>query len=298
MILVCTSCPRKCSVNRNEKNGFCGVTESFVVARAAKHMWEEPCISGSSGSGTVFFSGCNLRCAYCQNFEISHECFGMEISDKRLMEIFDELIESGAHNINLVNPTHYASRLAKVLKEYKSAVPIVYNSSGYESVETLKQLEGLVDVYLPDLKYIDSQRSEKYSKAKDYFERASEAIKEMKRQQPNDIFSQDLLMKKGVIIRHLILPKNTNQSIKILKWIKENFSKEAYISIMSQYTPCGQIESFPELQRRLTQREYNKVYDFVVSEEFQNVFIQELSSAKEEYIPPFNLEGVAPSVTS
>lgn len=268
------------------------MSENFVVARAAKHMWEEPCISGTNGSGTVFFSGCNLRCAYCQNFEISHECFGKEISDKRLMKIFDELIESGAHNINLVNPTHYALRLAKVLEEYKSTVPIVYNSSGYESVETLKHLEGLVDVYLPDLKYINSQRAEKYSKAKDYFQMASQAIKEMKRQQPKDIFDDDLLMKKGVIIRHLILPKNTNQSIEILKWIKENFSKETYISVMSQYTPCGRIESLPELQRRLTEREYNKVYDFVVNEEFQNVFIQELSSAKEEYIPPFNLEGV------
>lgn len=271
--------------------GFCSVGEKFVVARAAKHFWEEPCISGTNGSGTVFFSGCNLRCTFCQNYEISHGCYGKEISDNRLMEIFDELIESGAHNINLVNPTHYAERLAKILTEYKSVVPIVYNSSGYESVETLKKLEGLVDIYLPDLKYIDSERAERYSKAADYFEKASAAIDEMKRQQSDDIFENGL-MKKGVIIRHLILPKNTNKSIAILEYIKEKYGVRTYLSLMAQYTPCGKIDDYPELQRRITEREYNKVVDYLESEGFENAFVQELESASESFIPPFDLEGV------
>lgn len=290
--MKCDICPRKCMAQRDEKPGFCLAPQNFKVARAAKHFWEEPCISSNSGSGTVFFSGCNLKCVYCQNYEVSHNAFGKEISDKRLMEIFDELIESGACNINLVNPTHYANRLVNVLKEYKSTVPVVYNSSGYESVETLKRLEGLVDVYLPDLKYIDSERSLKYSKASDYFSVASKAIDEMKRQQKEDVFSPDGLMEKGVIIRHLILPKNTNQSIKILSYIKEHFSKSTYVSLMAQYTPYGEIEKFPELQRRITKREYEKVVFYAQEEGFENLFLQELNSSKEEFIPPFDLSGV------
>lgn len=291
-VMICNTCPRKCGVNRSQKNGFCGVGESFVVSRAAKHFWEEPCISGKNGSGTVFFSGCNLRCVYCQNFEISHECFGKEISDKRLEEIFDELIESGVHNINLVNPTHYAYRLAKVLSEYKSTVPIVYNSSGYESTETLRRLEGLVDIYLPDLKYIDNERSKKYSRASDYFEKASKAICEMKRQQKKDVFDENGMIQKGVIIRHLILPKNTNQSIKILEWIKNTFGTDTVLSLMAQYTPCGKIENFPELQRKITKREYDKVVQYLEEAGFINAFVQERESANKEFIPVFNLEGV------
>lgn len=290
--MICNICPRKCSALREERAGLCGVGESFKVARASKHFWEEPCISGENGSGTVFFSGCNLKCVYCQNYEISHKGFGKEISDKRLMEIFDELIESGASNINLVNPTHYAKRLSKVLYEYKSAVPVVYNSSGYESVETLKSLEGLVDIYLPDLKYIDGEKSLKYSKAYDYFPVASKAIDEMKRQQKQDVFSSDGMMQKGVIIRHLILPKNTNQSLKILSYIKEHFGQKTYVSLMAQYTPFGKIEDFPELQRRITKREYDKVVSFAENLELQNIFVQLLSSSKEEYIPSFDLSGV------
>lgn len=290
--MKCNSCPRKCGVDRIESKGFCGVGENFVVARASKHMWEEPCISGKDGSGTVFFSGCNLRCTYCQNFEISHGCFGKEISEKRLMEIFDELIESGVNNINLVNPTHYAEKLARVLEKYKSSVPVVYNSSGYESVETLKKLEGLVDVYLPDLKYVSSERSKKYSLAGDYFENASKAIFEMKRQVPQDIFDEKGIMKKGVIIRHLILPKNTNQSVEIFRFIKENFGAKTYVSLMAQYTPCGKIEDFPELQRKITRREYEKVVSFLEEEGFENAFVQLLDSANEEFIPAFDLTGV------
>ena len=288
--MICKACPRQCGVDRSKHKGFCSVGEGFVVARAAKHFWEEPCISGKDGSGTVFFSGCNLRCTYCQNFEISHGCFGKEISDERLMEIFDELIAQGAHNINLVNPTHYAERLARVLKEYQSAVPVVYNSSGYESVETLKKLEGLVDIYLPDFKYITADRSMKYSSAADYFERTAEAINEMKRQQSEDIIENGL-MKKGVIIRHLILPKNTNRSVEIIRYIKETWGNKTYVSLMAQYTPCGKTDEFPELQRRITQREYEKVVSFLEDEGFENAFVQERESAQEIFIPPFDLTG-------
>lgn len=290
--MKCSICPRHCDADRSVQAGFCGVGENFVVARAAKHMWEEPCISGINGSGTVFFSGCNLRCAYCQNYDISHGCYGKEISEKRLTEIFDELIESGVHNINLVNPTHYAEKIAKVLSRYKCSVPVVYNSSGYESVETLKKLEGLVDIYLPDLKYIRAERAEKYSLAGDYFDCASKAIVEMKRQQSDDLFDENGMMQKGVIVRHLILPKNTNQSIEIFRWIKDNLGENTYVSLMAQYTPCGEIEKLPELQRKITEREYEKVAAFLEDEGFSNAFVQLHQSADEEYIPLFDLTGV------
>lgn len=219
--MICSACPRKCNVDRNKSVGFCLSPDKFRVARAALHYWEEPCISGENGSGTVFFSGCNLRCVYCQNYEISRENKGLEISDDKLIEIFESLIAQGANNINLVNPTHYADRLAKVLSEWQSPVPVVYNSSGYECVNTIKKLDGLIDVYLPDLKYIRNDKALRYSRAEDYFERASKVISEMRRQ-VKDRFDCDGIMQSGLIVRHLILPQNTNSSIEILKWIKEN----------------------------------------------------------------------------
>lgn len=290
--MKCDICPRKCGTDRGKSKGVCGVGEGFKIARASKHFWEEPPISGDKGSGTVFFSGCNLKCVYCQNYEISHGAFGKEISDKRLTEIFDELIEGGVHNINLVNPAHYAERLAGVLKAYKSPVPVVYNSSGYESVDTLKKLEGLIDIYLPDFKYIDPERSGKYSKASDYPEVAVKALSEMRRQQKEDAFDEKGIMQKGVIIRHLILPKNTNQSLKIISEIKRLFGKNTYLSLMAQYTPCGEIGAFPELQRKITKREYEKVVAFAEEEGFKNLFLQQLTSSDEEFIPPFDLTGV------
>ena len=290
--MICNMCPRKCSADRKNSVGFCGVPQDFVIARAALHHWEEPCISGKNGSGTVFFSGCNLRCVYCQNYPISHGCFGKRISDKRLTEIFDSLIEQGAENINLVNPTHYALQLIRVLKDYKSPVPVVYNSSGYESVETLKQLEGLIDIYLPDLKYITADRAQKYSAAADYFEKASAAIAEMRRQVPEDVFSPDGKLLKGLIIRHLILPMNTNRSIEIFSWIKKTLGERTLVSLMAQYTPCGEIDAFPELQRRITEREYNKVLSFLEEEGFENAFVQQRTAADSGYIPDFDLTGV------
>lgn len=289
--MICNACPRKCGVDRSKKHGFCGVGENFVVARAAKHFWEEPPISGTNGSGAVFFSGCNLRCVFCQNYELSRAKRGKEITEKKLTEIFDSLISSGAHNLNLVTATQYAERLADVLERYRSPVPVVYNCGGYESVETIKRLSNVVDVWLPDLKYIDPERSLRYSKAADYFDAASKAILEMRRNQPEDVFENGL-MKKGLIIRHLVLPKNVNQSRRIFEWIKDNLGAKTYISLMAQYTPCGKLEDFPELQRRITKREYEKAVDCLVELGFENVFLQELDSAQKQYIPDFDLTGV------
>lgn len=287
--MICSICPRHCNVDRSVNLGFCQSPDNFRVARAALHFWEEPCISGKEGSGTVFFSGCNLKCVFCQNNEISAENKGVEISDDRLISIFENLISQGANNINLVNPTHYAKRLAKVLNRWKSPVPIVYNSSGYEEVETLKALDGLIDIYLPDLKYIRAEKAMRYSKAADYFEKASAALLEMRRQ-VEDKFDGDI-MKSGMIIRHLILPQNTNSSIAVLDFIKSNFPN-TFVSLMAQYTPCGDLSEFPEINRKITKREYEKVVNYAFDNSFDKLFIQELSSADKSFIPKFDFTGV------
>ncbi len=287
--MICSICPRHCNVDRSVNLGFCQSPDSFRVARAALHFWEEPCISGKEGSGTVFFSGCNLKCVFCQNNEISAENKGVEISDDKLISIFENLISKGANNINLVNPTHYAKRLAKVLSRWKSPVPIVYNSSGYEEVETLKALDGLIDIYLPDLKYIRAEKAMRYSKAADYFEKASAALLEMRRQ-VEDKFDGDI-MKSGMIIRHLILPQNTNSSIAVLDFIKSNFPN-TFVSLMAQYTPCCDLSEFPEINRKITKREYEKVVNYAFDNSFDKLFIQELSSADKSFIPKFDFTGV------
>lgn len=287
--MICSICPRHCNVDRNVSLGFCQSPDNFRVARAALHFWEEPCISGKEGSGTVFFSGCNLKCVFCQNNEISAENKGVEISDDKLISIFENLISQGANNINLVNPTHYAKGLAKVLGRWKSPVPIVYNSSGYEEVETLKALDGLIDIYLPDLKYIRVEKAMRYSKAADYFEKASAALLEMRRQ-VEDKFDGDI-MKSGMIIRHLILPQNTNSSIAVLDFIKSNFPN-TFVSLMAQYTPCGDLSEFPEINRKITKREYEKVVNYAFDNSFDKLFIQELSSADKSFIPKFDFTGV------
>lgn len=287
--MICSICPRHCNVDRSVNLGFCQSPNNFRVARAALHFWEEPCISGKEGSGTVFFSGCNLKCVFCQNNEISAENKGVEISDDKLISIFENLISQGANNINLVNPTHYAKGLAKVLGRWKSPVPIVYNSSGYEEVETLKALDGLIDIYLPDLKYIRVEKAMRYSKAADYFEKASAALLEMRRQ-VEDKFDGDI-MKSGMIIRHLILPQNTNSSIAVLDFIKSNFPN-TFVSLMAQYTPCGDLSEFPEINRKITKREYEKVVNYAFDNSFDKLFIQELSSADKSFIPKFDFTGV------
>ena len=288
--MICNMCPRRCGVNRKEKQGFCSSPEEFRVARAALHFWEEPCISGKRGSGTVFFSGCNLKCVYCQNSEISIKNKGTAVSSDKLIEIFEKLIAEGAENLNLVNPTHYAVQLKELFEKWHCPVPIVYNSSGYESVETLKMLSGIVDIYLPDFKYIMGDKAKRYSRAQDYPETAKAAIAEMLRQQPQCVFENGI-MKKGVIIRHLILPANTNSSIEIIDYFKDNF-QGAYLSLMAQYIPCTDLSEYPEISRKITEREYKKVLDHAVLAGLENVFVQELSSADEVYIPPFDFTGV------
>lgn len=289
--MICNLCPRKCNVNRDLKSGFCGVSNTLKVARAQLHFWEEPIISGTNGSGTIFFSGCNLKCVYCQNYNISKENFGKDITTQRLAEIFKELENAGAHNINLVTPSHYVKQIVEALNIYKPKIPVVYNTSGYDSVEELKMLEGYVDVYLTDLKYYSSELSQKYSSAKNYFEVCSLAIKEMIRQQPKNVIENGLI-KKGVIIRHMVLPNCINDSFKVLDWIKNNLDEDVIVSVMGQYTPYFNASKFPEINRKLKPVEYKLVINHFNKLGLKNGFMQSLDSADENFIPPFNLEGV------
>ena len=289
----CNLCPRKCNAARSESQnigGFCKAPLLPKIARAALHFWEEPCISGSKGSGTVFFSGCSLNCVYCQNHDVSRNIIGKTISYERLAEIFKELENSGAHNINLVTPSHYVYAIKKALDVYRPNIPIIYNSSGYDSVDTLKLLEGYIDIYLMDFKYIKEDKAQKYSGAKNYPIVAIDAIKETYRQVGGCDFS-DNIMKKGLIIRHLLLPQGTNDAISIFNWVKEN-TPNAYFSIMSQYTPMSACENYPEINRKITKREYEKVISAICESNFKNCYIQEKASSSTEYIPKFNLEGV------
>lgn len=288
--MICSICPRHCNIDREKSAGYCQSSENFKVARASLHFWEEPCISGKNGSGAVFFSGCNLRCVYCQNYEISRENKGVEISDSKLIEIFESLIEQGAENINLVNPTHYSHRLSEALRKWKSPVPIVYNTSGYEEVESLKELDGLIDIYLPDLKYIRTDKALRYSGAENYFEKTSKALLEMRRQ-VKDSFDENGMMKSGMIVRHLILPQNTNSSIEIIDWLNNNLP-DTYLSLMAQYVPCGQLDGFEEINRKITKREYEKVVNYALSLNMDRVFIQDTKSADKKFIPAFDFTGI------
>ena len=292
---VCNICPRKCNAERlplaENGEGFCGLGGAPKIARAALHFWEEPPISGENGSGTVFFSGCNLGCIFCQNKKISRGRFGKTVTPERLREIYEELINKGAHNINLVTPTHFADAVLASL-EPKLSVPVVYNCGGYESVETLKRFEGKIQIYLPDIKYSDNALAKKYSAAPDYFETAKEAVKEMYRQTGKYDIGDDGIMKKGVIIRHLILPGQLENTKKVIDWVKNDFAPgEVLFSLMSQFTPVEGCNT-DELYRRLTKDEYSEIADYLFESGIEDGFMQELSSAKEEYIPPFDLEGV------
>lgn len=290
---ICNACPRKCNVERNIgefSRGFCKMPYNAVLARASLHLWEEPVISGERGSGAIFFSGCNLRCVFCQNFEISHENFGKQVSKSEFIDIVKRLENQGAHTINLVNPTHFVPFIKEVLSAYKPSVPVVYNTGGYDDVESIRSLDGLIDVYLPDLKYFDSDVSKKYSNAENYFEKASKAVVEMQKQVGKSVL-KDGIMQKGLIIRHLVLPKNTDQSIKILRWIKDNLPIDTYISLMSQYVPYVKTE-YKELNRRIVTAEYQKVIDEFERLGFEKGFMQERSSAQTDFIPKFDLSGV------
>lgn len=289
--MICTLCPRRCGAERTETegHGFCGMPAGLRVARAALHLWEEPPLSGTRGSGTVFFSGCTLRCCYCQNREISAGGFGRAVTTGRLREIFEELIAQGAHNINLVTPTHFLPWILPAL-EPKLPVPVVYNCGGYESVETLRLLEGKVDVYLPDLKYADAALAARLSAAPDYFPAATAAIREMFRQTGPYVMA-DGLLKRGVMIRHLVLPGQPDNTRCCIDWVAETFSPgQVLFSLMSQYTPQPGAEG--PLGRHVTAGEYRSAVDYMENCGITDGFTQERTAAQEEYIPPFDLTGV------
>lgn len=291
----CNLCPRSCLIDRARQTGFCGCGPRVRVARAALHFWEEPCISGTRGSGTVFFSGCTLRCCYCQNYRISSDGFGKDITIGRLSEIFLELQQQGAHNINLVTATQYLPQVLEALDlaRPRLKIPVVYNCGGYERVEIIRALKGYADIFLPDLKYFSDEMSSNYSKARDYFTVASKAVTEMICKTGAPVFDSEGIMQKGVIIRHLVLPGGRKDSIKLLRWMKETLPKGQFLlSLMSQFTPTRGCAEHPEINRRITTFEYQSVVDEAVRLGLTDGFMQERSSAKEEYTPPFDLEGV------
>ena len=292
----CTLCPRKCGVNRSAgKAGACHVDAQIGVARAALHFWEEPCISGEEGSGAVFFTGCSLGCVFCQNTEISRGQAGENVSVERLAEIFLRLQEQGANNINLVTAGHYVPAVAESLRRAKDKglqIPVVYNSSGYELPDTLRLMEDLVDIYLPDMKYMDGELAEKYSHAQNYPDVAKAALEEMVRQCPICEFDERGMMKKGVIVRHLLLPGHVRNSKAVMKYLHETYQDQIYISIMSQYTPMSQVIKYPELNRRVTKREYSRLLDYAMELGIENGFFQEGDPVGESFIPAFNGEGV------
>ena len=292
----CLLCPRKCGINRRTgQTGVCGVSSEIKVARAALHYWEEPCISGKRGSGAVFFSGCSLHCVFCQNREISDGKAGKVISKERLSDIFMELADKGANNINLVTPGQYIPDIVWAVNDAKSRgmkLPIIYNTSGYENVTDLKLLEGIVDVYLPDFKYMDSTLSARYSRAKDYPSVAKQALSEMVRQQPDVVINNATgLIQKGVIVRQLLLPGHVNDAKAVLKYLYDTYHNHVYISMMSQFTPIA-LKDYPEINRTVTRREYERLVDYALEIGITNAFIQEGDVAKDSFIPAFDCEGV------
>lgn len=297
--MKCDLCPRKCLVDRKKgEKGICGQTESLKVARAALHFWEEPCISGDAGSGAVFFSGCPLHCVFCQNGNIANGTVGKEISLERLVDIFLELQEKGANNINLVTPGHFVPQIVKALDQAKKeglTLPVVYNTSSYETVDTIRMLDGYVDIYLPDFKYMSPVLSKKYSRAPDYAQVAKAAIAEMVRQTGRAEFvngDEDNLILRGTIVRHLTLPGCMEDSMQILKYLHETYGDTIYISIMNQFTPLSNLEKYPELNRRITDEEYETLVDYAIDIGIENGFIQEGDTAEESFIPAFDCEGV------
>lgn len=297
--MKCDLCPRKCLVDRKKgEKGICGQTENLKVARAALHFWEEPCISGDAGSGAVFFSGCPLHCVFCQNENIANGTVGKEISLERLVDIFLELQEKGANNINLVTPGHFVPQIVKALDQAKKeglTLPVVYNTSSYETVDTIRMLDGYVDIYLPDFKYMSPVLSKKYSHVPDYAQVAKAAIAEMVRQTGKAVFvngDEDNLILRGTIVRHLTLPGCMEDSMQILKYLHETYGDTIYISIMNQFTPLSNLEKYPELNRKITDEEYETLVDYAIEIGIENGFIQEGDTAEESFIPAFDCEGV------
>lgn len=296
LLAGCNLCPRNCNVNRlDNKLGFCLSGKNIKISRVSLHNWEEPCISGTKGSGTIFFSNCNLRCVFCQNHAISQEGFGKEVSIERLSEIFLEQQERGAHNINLVTPTHYVYQIIEAIKIAKKnglSIPILYNSNGYENAQTIKMLKGYIDVYLPDLKYFNDKFAIKYSKAPNYFMVASKAISEMVSQVGAPIFDENNLIQKGVIIRHLMLPGLLFDSKKVIDYIYNTFGDSVYISIMNQYTPMYNAEKYPEINKPLNPKHYDALIDYSLSIGVKNGFVQETGTNSKDFVPEFDLRGV------
>lgn len=288
----CTLCPRQCNADRGKKGGFCGAGEEVRLARASLHMWEEPCISGTNGSGTVFFSGCVMRCVFCQNYQISALGEGRGVSVQKLAEIFLRLQGEGAHNINLVNPTHYVPQIIRALDMVRGelSVPVVYNSGGYERAETLRTLEGYVDIYLPDIKYYSNEAAAELSGASEYFSTAMDAVEEMVRQTGKPLLENGLL-KRGTVVRHMVLPYLYKDSIEVIKRVGERFRGEILFSLMSQYTPFYKAKDIPRMNRRITTFEYQKALDAVIEAGLEG-YTQQRSSAREEYTPNFDLTGI------
>lgn len=291
----CNLCPRNCNVDRNNSLGFCKANNKIKVARCALHYYEEPSISGKQGSGAVFFSNCNLKCCFCQNYNISTKQKGIEISIDRLSEIFIELQEKGANNINLVTPTMYINQIKDAIVKAKNKglkIPIIYNSSGYEKIESLKLLDGLIDIYMPDFKYYSNRSSFKYSKCKDYVENTKEAIDEMYRQVGKNKFNEDGNMIKGLIVRHLLLPNLEKETKEILKYLYNKYNNNIYISIMNQYTPLENVKNYPEINRKITQEEYNNIINYAIELGIENAYIQEDGTQSDSFIPEFDYTGV------
>lgn len=294
MLDKCTICPHNCKVNRIQgQKGNCQATDKVEIARADLHFFEEPCISGENGSGTVFFSHCNLHCQYCQNYEISQEGKGKEVTIDKLAEIFLKLQEKGANNINLVTPTMYVYQIREALEIAKKNglnLPVIYNTNTYENIQTIQALDGYVDVYLPDLKYYSDEIAQKYSKIDKYFETATKAILEMHKQVGSVKFDDKGIIQKGIMIRHLVLPNHLQNSKHILKWIKENMPEDIYVNVMAQYFPTYRAKQIPGIDRKLTKKEYAEIETYFYTLDFQNGYIQELGEHEEEYVPDFNLE--------
>ena len=292
-LIECNICPHKCKVNRLEgKSGRCKCNDKIKIALVSTHMYEEPCISGTNGSGTIFFSNCNLSCKFCQNYEISQLGKGHEITIEELASIMIKQQEAGVHNINLVTPTMYAYQIIEAIKIARKNglnIPIIYNSNGYENVETIKDLKGYIDVYLPDLKYYSNEIAVKYSKAPNYFEIASKAILEMISQVGAPKFDEDGMIKKGVMIRHLVLPNHIQNSKNVLKWIKENIPEEIYIDVMAQYFPTYKAKEDELINRKLTKREYREIEEYFYLLDFKNGYMQELGEHEEEYVPKWDV---------
>lgn len=290
--MKCNICPRKCNIDRSKANGYCMVGEDVKISRSSLHMWEEPCISGQEGSGTIFFSGCNLRCVYCQNREISRGNVGKTVSVDELANIMLDLQQQGANNINLVTGGHFINSIIKSINIAKKGglnIPIVYNTSSYESVDIIKALQGYVDVYLPDFKYYDNELSRKYSFADNYREIATFAIDEMVSQCSEIVFDSREIMQRGVIVRHLLLPGFVEDSKKVIKLLHDRYGDRIYISIMNQYTPIDIVKDYPELNRKVTAKEYDEVVDYAISIGVENGFIQEGDTASESFIPEFDV---------